>query len=279
LADCCLILVSFGSSSTSESFDLIRTLLCGWLLCLRARQAVDGLELWPWAGRIIVVSPPLRLLHPPPTVDCWIPRSIPALSISYLIDSKGSGANCLTGPSSRAHLVPKSSPNMKSPHLLAAAGAISLAPRQNWRPREQRRQGTASAMVLDGFCGHRPMIWRPSNMVSVVDERIKWLGVASVGRRVVSFHSLLCVWWLCELTRSRGNFILFLNNYLCARLVRDDVTSQTCTDTWLAHESSQNVATFEVSAPDPRFWESVVSADMSLICRRHFLLSCNALLI
>ena len=27
-------------------------------------------------------------------------------------------------------------------------------------------------MVLDGSCGHRPMIWRPSDMVSVVD---RWL--------------------------------------------------------------------------------------------------------
>jgi hypothetical protein len=27
-------------------------------------------------------------------------------------------------------------------------------------------------MVSDGSCGHRPMIWRPSDMVSVVDRPI-----------------------------------------------------------------------------------------------------------
>jgi hypothetical protein len=120
----------------------------------------------------------LVALPSPRTVDCYIPQSIPALSISHLIDSKGSGANCFTGPPSRAHLVLKRSPNPPSPHLCAAAEAVSSAPRQNWRPRGQRRRGKASAMVLGGYGGHSPMIWRPSDMVSMVDRW--WMGVLCV---------------------------------------------------------------------------------------------------
>ena len=65
------------------------------------------------------------------------------------------------------HLQPKSSSNPPSPHLRAAAEAVSSAPTQNWQPRGQRRREEASAMVFDGSCGHRPMIWRPSDMVSI----------------------------------------------------------------------------------------------------------------
>jgi HPt (histidine-containing phosphotransfer) domain-containing protein len=71
-------------------------------------------------------------------------------------------------PSSWAHLVQKSSSNLPSPHLHAVAEAISLAPRQDWWPQEQCRQGETSAIVLDSFCGHHLMIWRPSGMVSIV---------------------------------------------------------------------------------------------------------------
>jgi hypothetical protein len=66
--------------------------------------------------------------------------------------------------------VPKISSSIKMPHLRAAAEAICLAPRRNEWPREQRRREKALAMVLDGSCGHRPMIRRPSDMVSVVDR-------------------------------------------------------------------------------------------------------------
>jgi hypothetical protein len=73
-----LLLVSFGSSSTSESVDIIRMLLCGWLLCLGARQAVDGLKSALGSKNNCCVFPSTS---PPPTVDCYIPRSIPVLSI------------------------------------------------------------------------------------------------------------------------------------------------------------------------------------------------------
>jgi hypothetical protein len=155
LADCCLICMSVASGLVLRSFATTNEDGCCLLLCLGARQAVDGLELAPgWKNNCCVSHSP----SPPPTVDCYIPRSIPALSISYLIDSKGSGANRF----SRAHLVPKSSSTMKSPHLRASAGAISSAPRQ--------RRGKASAMMSDGSCGHRPMIRRPSDMVSMVNR-------------------------------------------------------------------------------------------------------------
>jgi hypothetical protein len=66
----------------------------------------------------------------------------------------------------------------------SAAEAISLAPRRNWQPLEQRRQGKASAMVSDGSCGHRPMIWRPSDMVPVVD---RWLIVVLCVKKYGTF--------------------------------------------------------------------------------------------
>ena len=147
LADCCLICMSVANCLVLRSFATTNEDGCCLLLCLGARQAVDGLELAPGSKNNCCVS---HSPSPPPTVDCYIPRSIPALSISYLIDSKGSGANRFNGPLSRAHLVPKSSSTMKSPHLRASAGAISLAPRQNWRPRWLRRQEKASAMMSDG---------------------------------------------------------------------------------------------------------------------------------
>jgi hypothetical protein len=83
------------------------------------------------------------------------------------------------------HLQPKSSSNLPSPHLRAAAEAISPATRQDWRPRWQRRQGKALVMVLDGFCGHRLMIWRPSDMVSVVDW---WLIVVLCVKKYGTFE-------------------------------------------------------------------------------------------
>jgi hypothetical protein len=130
LADCCLICMSVANGLVLCSFATTNEDGCCLLLCLGARQAVDGLELAPGSKNICCVS---HSPSPSPTVDCYIPRSIPALSISYLIDSKGSGANRFNGPPSRAHLVPKSSLTMKSPHLCASTGAISLAPRQKAR--------------------------------------------------------------------------------------------------------------------------------------------------
>ena len=65
------------------------------------------------------------------------------------------------------------------PHLRAAAEAVSSPPQQNWRPRGQQRQGEASAMLLDGSCGHHPMIRRPSDMVSVVDRWVDGFFVVS----------------------------------------------------------------------------------------------------
>ena len=38
-------------------------------------------------------------------------------------------------------------------------------------------------MMLDGSCGHRPMIWRPSDMVSVVDRPIDELIVVCCARK------------------------------------------------------------------------------------------------
>jgi hypothetical protein len=67
---------------------------------------------------------PLLSLNP---VDCYIPRSIHGPSIVHRIDLNRSGANCFIGPSSRAHLVLRSSSNPPSPHLRAAAEAVSSA--------------------------------------------------------------------------------------------------------------------------------------------------------
>jgi hypothetical protein len=38
-------------------------------------------------------------------------------------------------------------------------------------------------MVSDGSCGHHPMIWRPSDMVSVVDRPIDELIVVCCARK------------------------------------------------------------------------------------------------
>jgi hypothetical protein len=38
-------------------------------------------------------------------------------------------------------------------------------------------------MVSDGSCGHRPIIWRPSDMVSVVDRPIDELIVVCCARK------------------------------------------------------------------------------------------------
>jgi hypothetical protein len=41
-------------------------------------------------------------------------------------------------------------------------------------------------MVSDGSCGHRPMIWRPSDMVSVIDRPINELIVVCCAQKSTS---------------------------------------------------------------------------------------------
>jgi hypothetical protein len=104
----------------------------------------------------------LVALPSPRTVDCYLPQSILALSISNLIDSKGSRANCFTGPPSQAHLVLKRSPNPPSSHLCAVAEAVSSAPRKidglegnRGEGRHRRWCWVAMVAIARWFGGHR----------------------------------------------------------------------------------------------------------------------------
>jgi hypothetical protein len=164
---------------------------------------------WPRARRIIVVSPTLRLLHPQLIVTSphqSLPSQSPIKSIR-----KGTGPIVLLVPP-QAHLVPKSSSNMKSPHLRAAAGAICLAPRRNWRPWEQRRREKASAMVLDGSCGHRRtwFWWSIDELMDVFVVSCAWkstvLGMYShkkIRLGAAHFFELLTKWWITTWCRCK----------------------------------------------------------------------------
>jgi hypothetical protein len=105
-----------------------------WLIVVFWGKFIHGLLRTgpPLQSNILVMCHVLCLvaLPSPRTVDCYLPQSILALSISNLIDSKGSRANCFTGPPSQAHLVLKRSPNPPSSHLCAVAEAVSSAPRK-----------------------------------------------------------------------------------------------------------------------------------------------------
>jgi hypothetical protein len=143
-----------------------------WLLFIVVFGGKTGCR-WPWISpglesEIIVVFPPSVsvpswLLHPsvnPRPLDCSLNRFEP-----------------VGGQSSHSSPLPKTSSaeEQLQPNITPSScwhGGYFLAPRQDWRPRWLWRRGKASAMMLDVSCGHRPMIRRPSDMVSVVD---RWL--------------------------------------------------------------------------------------------------------
>jgi hypothetical protein len=73
----------------------------------------------------------------------------------------------------------------QAPPTAQCCDVVYLACWQNLQPPRRQRPQTASEMLLDGFCGHRPMIWRISDMVSVVDQWSMMMGVLWVqGKRV-----------------------------------------------------------------------------------------------
>jgi hypothetical protein len=149
-------------SNAPHSFVIVNDCVCCWLLCFGARQAVVCLEFAPDIQNNIVVSwlpsslPNSWLLHPPVKPR---PLDRPKNRLEPVENQC-----CFIGPPSWAHLVLKSSSSPPSPHFCSSAKAVSSAPRQNWRPHWQRRQGKgrhqwwcwmALVAIVRWFRGHR----------------------------------------------------------------------------------------------------------------------------
>ena len=190
LADCCFCLIVFCFVFHRPFVRNDERRLLGFIVVFGGRTSLQWLRAVPRLQNKL-----LCLVSFPPTPNSWLlcppvdPRPLDLLLNRFGCVSDGLFRS---SPLPSTSCVLKSCLNPPSLHLRAAVEAVSSAPWQNWRPHRQRRQGKASAMVSDGSCGHRPMIWRPSDMVLVVD---RWVDCFVVRKKVRYFCTYLTKKW------------------------------------------------------------------------------------
>jgi hypothetical protein len=127
-ADCCLFLFCLPYFPPTIRWSL-QTINSFVDCCVSGQLRPWFASSKPRAQNIIVVSLPPPS-HPTQLIVCSPNKPRPLDYLTNQFEPVRGQLFYIASPS-RAHLVPKSSSTMKSPHLCASAGAISLAPRQN----------------------------------------------------------------------------------------------------------------------------------------------------